>query len=186
MKFILIFGPPAVGKMSVGRELEKLTGIKLFHNHMTIELVAPFFYFGTKSFNRLVTLFRKEIFKEVAKSDLKGIIFTFVWAFNLPSEEKYLKKVLKVFEAEKADIYFVELEADIKERLKRNKTAERLEHKPTKRDLKKSEYFLLEDEKKIRMNSNPGEIKRKNYLKINNTNLTAKKVAQLIRKEFNL
>ncbi len=186
MKFILIFGPPAVGKMSVGRELEKLTGIKLFHNHMTIELVVPFFYFGTKPFNRLVNLFRKEIFKEVAKSDLKGIIFTFVWAFNLPSEEKYLNKILKIFEAEKADIYFIELEADLNERLKRNKTAERLEHKPTKRDLKKSEFFLLQDEEKYRMNSIKGEIKRKNYLKINNTNLDAKIVAELIKKKFKL
>ena len=46
MKFVLLFGPPAVGKMSVGRELEKITGLRLFHNHMTIELVVPFFDFG--------------------------------------------------------------------------------------------------------------------------------------------
>ena len=42
MKFVLIFGPHAVGKMTVGYELEKITGLKLFHNHMTIELVSPF------------------------------------------------------------------------------------------------------------------------------------------------
>ncbi|GAE48204.1 hypothetical protein JCM21738_5289 [Mesobacillus boroniphilus JCM 21738] len=39
MKFVLIFGPQAVGKMTVGHELEKITELKLFHNHMTIELV---------------------------------------------------------------------------------------------------------------------------------------------------
>ncbi|MED3553043.1 hypothetical protein P4449_21750 [Cytobacillus praedii] len=38
MKFVLIFGPQAVGKMTVGQELEKITELKLFHNHMTIEL----------------------------------------------------------------------------------------------------------------------------------------------------
>ena len=43
MKFILIFGPQAVGKMTVGHELEKIAGLKLFHNHMTIDLVVPFF-----------------------------------------------------------------------------------------------------------------------------------------------
>ncbi|MCH7663235.1 MAG: shikimate kinase, partial [Chloroflexi bacterium] len=43
MKFIILFGPLAVGKMTVGQELEKLTGLKLFHNHLTIELVLPFF-----------------------------------------------------------------------------------------------------------------------------------------------
>jgi len=36
MKFVIIFGPPAVGKMSVGHELANLTGLKLFHNHMTM------------------------------------------------------------------------------------------------------------------------------------------------------
>ena len=43
MKFVILFGPLAVGKMTVGQELEKITGLKLFHNHMTIELVLPFF-----------------------------------------------------------------------------------------------------------------------------------------------
>lgn len=46
-KLLILFGPPAVGKMTVGKELSALTGMKLFHNHMTIELVLPFFEFGT-------------------------------------------------------------------------------------------------------------------------------------------
>jgi len=56
--------------MTVGHALEKITDLKLFHNHMTIELVAPFFSYGTETGKRLVKLFRKEIFEEVAKSDL--------------------------------------------------------------------------------------------------------------------
>lgn len=43
MKFVLIFGPQAVGKMTVGQELAKSTELKLFHNHMTIDLVGNFF-----------------------------------------------------------------------------------------------------------------------------------------------
>ena len=43
MKFVLLFGPQAVGKMTIGHELEKVTDLKLFHNHMTIELVQPYF-----------------------------------------------------------------------------------------------------------------------------------------------
>ena len=186
MKFILLFGPPAVGKMSVGRELERITKLKLFHNHMTIELVVPFFYFGTKSHNRLVGLFRREIFKEVAKSNLEGLIFTFVWAFNLKSEEKYVDKIIKVFQDVGAKIYYVELEANLQERLRRNKTAERLEHKPTKRDLESSERILLEHERDYRFNTKKNEFHRKNYLKINNTNLSAKKVAGMIEKKFEL
>ena len=48
MKFVLIFGPQAVGKMTVGQELAKITDLKLFYNHMTIDLVGQFFDYGTK------------------------------------------------------------------------------------------------------------------------------------------
>src|SRR4026208_1379641 len=87
MKFVIIFGPPAVGKMTVGYELAKLTGFRLFHNHMTIELVLNFFDFGQPQFHRLVGEFRRRIFEEVATSDLPGLIFTYVWALDQPSDK---------------------------------------------------------------------------------------------------
>ena len=43
MKLVIIFGPHAVGKMTVGQELSKITGLKLFHNHMTIDIVSDLF-----------------------------------------------------------------------------------------------------------------------------------------------
>lgn len=58
MKLVIIFGPHAVGKMTVGQELSKITGLKLFHNHMTIDLVANFFDFDTPQAKRLINLFR--------------------------------------------------------------------------------------------------------------------------------
>lgn len=45
-KFVLIFGPQAVGKMTVGQELAKMTDLKLFHNHMTIDLLEPLYGFS--------------------------------------------------------------------------------------------------------------------------------------------
>ena len=54
MKFVIIFGPQAVGKMTVGHELENITDLRLFHNHMTIEPVHPFVSFGTDEGRELV------------------------------------------------------------------------------------------------------------------------------------
>ncbi|KSU87446.1 shikimate kinase, partial [Priestia veravalensis] len=130
MKFVLIFGPQAVGKMTVGQELAKITDLKLFHNHMTIDLVNNFFDYGTKEGKRLVTLFRQEIFEEVSKSNLYGMIFTYVWAFNMKDDWDYVNKVSQLFESRGGTVYFVELEADLEERLERNKSSNRLEHKP--------------------------------------------------------
>jgi hypothetical protein len=184
MKFVLIFGPQAVGKMTVGQELAKVTDLKLFHNHMTIDLVNPFFDYGTKEGKRLVGLFRQEIFEAVAKSDLNGLIFTYVWAFDLTSDWDYVHKVCQIFESQGGTVYFVELEAELDERLERNKSPNRLEHKPTKRNIEWSENDLKKSMVNHRLNSLPGEIKREEYLKINNSNLSAAEVAKMIKEMF--
>lgn len=136
MKLVIIFGPPAVGKMAVGMALEKKTGLKLFHNHMTIELVQPFFSYSTKTGRQLVGEFRWRLFEEIVKSDSKGLIFTYVWAFNKASEKEYMDSLSALFRANGAEVCFVELFAPLATRLDRNKTELRLAHKATKRDLK--------------------------------------------------
>jgi shikimate kinase len=184
MNFVVIFGPPAVGKMTVGHELSKLTGLKLFHNHLTIDLVLNFFEFGEPPFNRLVGEFRRRVFEEVAASDLSGLIFTFVWAIDLESEREFIDKSCAIFRKRGGVVYFVELEADLPERLKRNETEFRLLQKPPKRDIEKSRANLLAHEEKYRMNTDGDFFYQENYLKINNTNLSPDKAARLIAEKF--
>lgn len=185
MKLILLFGPQAVGKMTVGQELEKTTDLKLFHNHMTIDLLEPLFGFSSEMW-RLTHLFREEVFKSFSKSDQYGMIFTFIWAFNLQEDWDITENICRIFSENNADIYFVELEADMNVRLERNRTQNRLQHKLTKRNIVQSEEHLVNSMNDYRMNSNEGEIKEKNYIKINNTNLTATQVAQIIKEKFEL
>jgi len=186
MKFILITGPQAVGKMTVGQELEKITNLKLFHNHMPIELVTPFFDYGTPSAKRLVRLIREEIFKEVAGSDLEGLIFTFVWYFDDEKDWEYIESLVKIFRDKDAEIYYVELEADLEERIRRNKTENRLKHKPSKRTPSGSDEKIREGMLNHRPNSLEGEIKEKNYLRINNMKLDPTTVAKMIKEKFSL
>jgi len=186
MKLIVIFGPQAVGKMTVGHEIEKITKLKLFHNHMPIELVTPFFSYGTETGKKIVKNIRKMIFEEFASSDLEGLIFTYLWYLDETKDTKYLYDLIKIFKNKNAEIYYVELEADEKERIKRNKTEHRLKHKPTKRNIAWSLADLKNSTQNHRMNSYPGEIKEKNFIRINNTKISAKKTAELIKKKFNL
>jgi shikimate kinase len=186
MKLIILFGPQAVGKMTVGHELEKITNLKLFHNHMPIELVTPFFSYSTSTGKKLVKHIREEIFKEVASSDLEGMIFTYVWYFDSKEDRDYLESLVKIFKDKGTEIYYVELEADIEERIQRNKTPHRLEHKPTKRNIEWSENQLKKSNSEHRSNSKNGEIEEKNYLRIDNTDLSAAIVAQQIKEKFGL
>ena len=76
MKLMFLFGDAAVGKMTVGQELMKITDLRLFHNHMTIEPVLEIFgSFHGPAIKRL----REVIFEEFAKSDNYGMIFTVMW-----------------------------------------------------------------------------------------------------------
>ena len=39
MKLIVIYGPPAAGKLTVSKELSRITGYKVFHNHLAIDFI---------------------------------------------------------------------------------------------------------------------------------------------------
>ena len=185
-KLVLICGPQAVGKMTVGQELIKITNLKLLHNHMTIEILTKIFDYSRDSFRRLNEEFRVQIFEEFAKSNQEGLIFTTTWDFESKEDWEMIYRFIDVFKKHNSDIYIVELEATLDERLKRNKTENRLANKASKRDLEWSEKDLLKSFEKYRFNSKPNEIKEKNYLRINNTYLSAEEVAKMIKDKLEL
>ena len=126
------------------------------------------------------------MFKEVAKSNLEGIIFTYAWEFDQKKDCAFVDRIVKIFKRENASIYYVELEADADERLKRNKSLNRLKHKPSKKNFKVSEHELIETDRNFVLNSKINEFQRKNYFKINNTKISAEETARMIKAKFNL
>ena len=183
MKLVFLIGDAAVGKMTVGQELMKQTGLRLFHNHMMIEPVIEIF----GAFNGHVTQqLREVIFHEFAKSDNTGMIFTYLWAFDMQSDWDYVAHVSDIFRQQGAEIYYVELIAPQEVRLQRNETANRLAHKASKRDLEASRARLLRDDANYRCVSLPGEIPFKNYLRIDNSEISAETAAKMIREHFAL
>jgi hypothetical protein len=183
---VFIIGPPAVGKMTVGYELERRTGLRLFHNHHTIELVLRFFPFGSPPFARLVEEFRRRILEEVADSELPGLIFTYVWAFDQPGDHAAVARLAQVFASRGGRVVYVELEATQEERLRRNETEFRLAEKPSKRDVAVSRQRLLEHDSVYRFSSGGEFDGRADWLRIDNTALSAAEVAERIIGHFSL
>jgi len=186
MKLIVITGPHAVGKMTVGQQLAKKTGYKLFHNHMTIDVVSDLFDHVPEERGRLTNLFREEIFRAFAKTDAKGMIFTYMWAFEMQEDWDYIAHVEEIFREQGAETCYVELEADFDVRIERNKTENRRLNKSTKRDIEKSENLFRMIEGKYRLNSLPEEIISERYVRINNTELDPEEVAEQIVRAFEL
>lgn len=191
MQLVVIFGPPAVGKMTVGHELASLTGFKLFHNHMTVEPVLDIFPFGSPPFGRLVGEFRRRIIEEAADSDLAGLVFTCVWALQDPDDKLLVDSYLEIVESRGGDVHFVELVASLDERLVRNESEFRLERKRSKRDLAFSRSNVLELDRNHVMNTG-AEVRwsslfpERGCLRIDNTHLPAREVAERIVSECGL
>jgi hypothetical protein len=183
MKLVLLFGDAAVGKMTVGQELAKMTELRLFHNHMTIEPVIDIFGYYT---GKTITRLREVIFEDFSKSDNYGMIFTFMWAFDQKSDWDYTEHVCDIFKQVNSDIYYVELIAPLEVRLQRNVTENRLNHKASKRDIKTSNERLMHDDRSYRCTSKVGEITYQNYLRIDNTELAPDFVAKSIKDKFQL
>jgi len=181
MKLLILIGNTAVGKMTVGQELIKITDFRLFHNHMTIEPVIEIF--GNYE-RKVVGRLRDVIFKEFAASDHYGLIFTYMWAFDCQADWDYVEHVKSVFGLPDEDIYYVELIAPQEVRLQRNATENRLRNKASKRDIEASNRRLIHDDTHYRCVSDPGEIPFPNYLRIENSHLSPKDTAMIIKNHF--
>lgn len=185
MKLLFLFGNAAVGKMTVGQELAQRTGLRLFHNHIMIEPVLEVFgFFQAAAIRRL----RDVIFEEFAASDAKGMIFTFMWAFDRPSDWAYIEHVKEIFLQRNKDteFYYAELVAPQEVRLQRNVTENRLRHKPSKRNLEASMRRLMDDDERFRLESREGEIPFEKYIKLDNTDLSPAEAAARIQDFFHL
>ena len=183
MKLVFIFGDAAVGKMTVGQALMKITDLRLFHNHMTIEPVLEIF--GDYD-QKVIGEMRELIFKHFAASDHYGMIFTLMMAFNYQEDWDYLEHIKSIFAPYGTEFYYVELIAPQEIRLERNATENRLKNKPSKRNISISNQRLIEDNKKYRCVSYEGEIPFENYLRIDNSDKSPDEAAQLIKETFGL
>jgi hypothetical protein len=135
---LFVFGPPAVGKMTVGRAIADASDFRLFHNHHVLEPLLDVFDYGTPPFNRLLEEFRLRVLEEAATSGT-DLVYTLVWALDLPEDSAYLRRHLRPFVDAGQAIAFVELYAGLETRLARNRTPYRLAEKKSKRDLEWSD-----------------------------------------------
>ncbi len=109
MKLIFIYGSPAVGKLTVANEIAKLTGFKVFHNHLSIDCILPIFAFGTSSFAKLIEIIRVETIREATRENV-NLIYTFCYAKDL--DDAHVSEVIKVVEENGGEVCFVLLKAD--------------------------------------------------------------------------
>lgn len=78
---VYLYGPPAVGKLTIATRLAARTGAEVFHNHLTVNALAPVFGFGTPAFTEVLHRVRLDVFATAAREGI-DLVFTnsSVWA----------------------------------------------------------------------------------------------------------
>ena len=76
MEMVFVHGPAASGKLTVARELGRLTGLPVFHNHLVVDVLLEVFEFGSPEFVALREQFWLATFGAAAASG-RSLVFTF-------------------------------------------------------------------------------------------------------------
>ena len=107
MKLFFLYGLPGVGKLAVGRELSELTGYKLFHIHLLVDLLESVFGFGSQAFVDLRDKVWPLVLRRAAEEHLEGLITTFV--FESSVKEGFMEDVFETVAGNEGEVLFVEL-----------------------------------------------------------------------------
>ncbi len=105
MKLIFLYGAPGTGKLTVARELAVLTGFRLFHNHLTVDLAKTLFDFGTPEYLEYVRSLRAEALARAAKSNI-NLIFTFWYS---KESEVSVTRYQRIIEENGGEVVFIKL-----------------------------------------------------------------------------
>ncbi len=144
MRLVFIYGPPAVGKLTVARRLAAMTGFKIFHNHASLDFVNTVFPFGTPTFSRLVVKFRMEMLEAAAK---EGIDVIFTSAYVMGDKLGPTLRLIRSIEKHGGKVCFVRLYCDRAELMRRVRGRSRLGYnkirapKELERLLAKGDFF---------------------------------------------
>jgi len=109
MKLLFLYGPPAVGKLTVARDVAARTGYRLFHNHLTVNLALAVFDFGTPGFIALREQIWFATFRRALADHVAGLIFTFNPENSVP--QRFIDELFAEIAAGGGEVIPVELTA---------------------------------------------------------------------------
>ena len=129
MKLILLYGPPAVGKLTVAKELSKIMRISLFHSHMILNDIAEIFGYDNPIRRKLEFEFKTRIIEEAADEGRDIITTGSITRDNI----HYYESLINLVEKKGGTVSLIQLKAE-KETL-----FERVRHESRKQKINSAE-----------------------------------------------
>lgn len=108
MKLLFLYGPPAVGKLTIGKELASMTGFELIHNHLILDTLAGKYDRDSQEFKTESRRMRTDLVREAAENNAAGIILTYVY-LGSKSQDEFIQNLRKITEDHGGQACFVRL-----------------------------------------------------------------------------
>jgi len=121
---IFLYGPPAVGKLTVARAIAQRRDFRVLHNHITFDPVAEVLPIGTPTFWATLDNVRLELVTAAAREGI-DLVYTFVFA---PGDEPHVEDVASAYESVGGSVIFVRLLAPPDELRRRVAEGSRVSH----------------------------------------------------------
>ena len=174
MKLIFIFGPPAVGKLTIAEKLSESTGIPLFHNHLSRDLVKDIYGDKLRDNYELVDRIRFDVLDYCSKNNT-DLIFTYVYGGS--DDDGGIHRFIKTIKDNNGEVLFVELTANQADLI------DRVDNESRKKYKKLTDPAIMDE---ITQDMSSYSIPFVQSLKLNTSELTALESSALIRKTFEL
>jgi chloramphenicol 3-O-phosphotransferase len=87
---VYLYGPPAVGKLSIARRIAETAGFRLFHNHLTVDAVTSVFEFGSSPFVDVLQRMRLDVFETAAGEGIDVVFTNSSMSYSVPRTDSFL------------------------------------------------------------------------------------------------
>jgi shikimate kinase len=174
MKLLLIHGPPASGKLTIAEKISEITGIPLFHNHQSRDIVKDIYGEKLKEHYDLVEQIRFDVLEYCAKHDT-DLIFTVV--YESEDDEEIFKKNVEQVEKHGGQVLYVALTASAEDLINR------VENDSRKQFKKLTSRAIMEE---LVKDMSVFDIPFVDSFTVNTSENSAEEAARLIIENFNL
>jgi cytidylate kinase len=164
-KVIIIIGPPAAGKYTIGKMLSEKCNYRFLHEHQMLDIASSLFDENPIERTTYYFKLRMDVFSDFIKYNMTNhsIVTTFVHLFDNDYYKNFITSFLNMFHKKNYEVYVIELTASYEVRIKRNTNEDRLKAKPSKQNTEKSMKRINAIEEKTRTNSIESDILFMNY-----------------------
>ena len=106
-KLIIIYGPPAAGKLTVAQALAKKTGYVILHNHATIDLVRSVLPSKSKNQSTVLMKIRKDLLVACVADRVPGVIYT--WVYGYEDDDAEFSELIQLYKKGGGTVHLVHL-----------------------------------------------------------------------------